>query len=182
MFGRHAEKQKLLNFMLQHSSPGRAPAVLSIIGAPAVGKRTLVAHVCRDERVRSQFSSILHVNGDSLCRIVDHGNIFLGKVLLVAELVSDVLEEDWTKFFSTVASMDRGSRVIIINRLQNSKQLGTVKPIFLNTLSYEEFSYLFKSLAFGSADPAYHPRLSRIADELARELQSDWSLQISSRM
>jgi hypothetical protein len=176
MFGRHAEKQKLLNFMLQHSSPGGAPAVLSIIGAPAAGKRTLVAHVCRNERVRSQFSSILHLNGDSICRIADHGNIFSGKVLVVVELVSDVLEEEWTKFFSTVASMDKGSRVIIISRLQNSKQLGTVKPIFLNTLSYEEFSYLFKSLAFGSTDPAYHPQLSRIADELARELQSDWSL------
>jgi hypothetical protein len=135
LFGRHTEKQKLLNFMLQQSSPGGAPAVLSIIGAPAVGKRTLVAHVCRNERVRSHFSSILHLNGDSLCRIADHGNIFSGKVLVVVELVSDVLEEEWTKFLSTVASMDRGSRVIIINRLQNSKQLGTVKPIFLNTLS-----------------------------------------------
>jgi hypothetical protein len=94
MFGWHAEKQNLLNFMLQHNSPGGAPAVLAIIGAPAVGKRTLVAHVCRAERVRLHFSSILHLSGDSLCRIADHGNIFLGKVLLVVELVSDVLEED----------------------------------------------------------------------------------------
>jgi hypothetical protein len=176
MFGRHAEKQKLLNFMLQQRSPGGAPAVLSIIGARAVGKKTLVAHVCRDERVSSHFSSILHLNGDSLCRIAEHGSLLSGKILLVVELVSDVDEDNWIKFCSTVATMDSESKVIVISRLKNSEQLGTVDPIFLNTLPYEEFCYLFKTLAFGSVDPTQHPRLARIADELARELRSDWSL------
>uniref|UniRef100_A0ACD5T8T7 Uncharacterized protein n=1 Tax=Avena sativa TaxID=4498 RepID=A0ACD5T8T7_AVESA len=176
MFGRHAEKQMLLKFMLQDSSPGGAPAVLPIIGPPSVGKRTLVAHVCKDERVRSHFSSVLHLNGDSFCRISDHGSLLSGKMLLVVEVVSDVDEEAWAKFCSTVASSDKGSKVILISRCKNSEKLGTVQPIFLNTLPYEEFSYLFKTLAFGSADPAQHPRLARVADELTRELQSDWSL------
>ncbi|KAM0852244.1 hypothetical protein ACQ4PT_051889 [Festuca glaucescens] len=176
MFGRHAEKQKLLNFVLQHGPHGGAPAVLPVIGGPAVGKRTLVAHICKDERVSSQFSSILHLNGDSVCGIADHGSLLSGKVLVVVELVSDVDKEDWTKFCSTLASMHSGSKVIIVSRCKNSEKLGTVKPIFLNTLPYEEFSYLFKTLAFGSADPAQYPQLARIADELARELQSDWSL------
>ncbi|CAM0954733.1 unnamed protein product [Alopecurus aequalis] len=176
MFGRHAEKQKLLNFVLQHGAPGGAPAVLPIIGGPAVGKRTLVAHVCKDERVSSHFSSILHLNGDSFCRIADHGSLLSRKVLVVVELVSDVDKEAWAKFCSALASMDRGSKVIIVSRCKNSEKLGTVKPIFLDTLSYEEFSYLFKTLAFGSKDPAQYPRLARIADEMARELQSDWSL------
>uniref|UniRef100_A0ACD5T8T5 Uncharacterized protein n=1 Tax=Avena sativa TaxID=4498 RepID=A0ACD5T8T5_AVESA len=176
VFGLHAEKQKLLNFVLQHGSPGGAPAVLSTIGGPAVGKRTLVAHVCKDERVSSHFSSILHLNGDSFCRIGDHGRLLSAKVFLVVELVSDVDEEAWAKFCSTLASMDRGSKVTIVRRSKNSEKLGTVKPIFLNTLAYEEFSYLFKTLAFGSTDPAQNLRLARIADELARSLQSDWSL------
>ena len=176
MFGRHTEKQKLLNFVLQHGAPGGAPAVLPIIGGPAVGKRTLVAHVCKDERVSAHFSSILHLKGDSFRRIAHHGSLLSGKVLVVLELVSYVDEEAWAKFCSSLASMDRGSKVIIVSRCKNSEKMGTVKPIFLNTLSYDEFSYLFKTLAFGSADPAQHPRLARIADELARELQSDWSL------
>ncbi|XP_047094979.1 uncharacterized protein LOC124707366 isoform X1 [Lolium rigidum] len=177
MFGRHAEKQKLQNFLLQHSSPGSALAILAIIGGPAVGKRTLVAHVCKNERVSSQFSSILHMNVDSLCRITDHVSVLAGKILVVVELVSDVnQDEDWTKFCSTLASMDSGSKVIILSWCKSSEKLGTVKPIFLNTLPYEEFSYLFKTLAFGSTDPAQHPRLARIADEVAREVQSDWSL------
>nr|XP_020160206.1 uncharacterized protein LOC109745498 [Aegilops tauschii subsp. strangulata] len=100
-----------------------------------------------------------------------------GNILVVVELVSYIHEEDWAKFYSTVAtSMDNGSKVIIISCLKNSKRLGTVEPIFLNTLPYEEFSYLFKTLAFGSANPAQHPRLARIADELAREFQSEWSI------
>ncbi|KAM0852240.1 hypothetical protein ACQ4PT_051886 [Festuca glaucescens] len=176
MFGRHAEKQKLLNFVLQHGPPSGAPAVLPVIGGPAVGKRTLVAHVCKDERVSSQLSSILHLNGDSVSRLADHGSLLSGKVLVVLELVSDVDQEDWAKFCSTLASMDSGSKVIIISRCKSSEKLGTIKPIFLNTLPYEEFSYLFKTLAFGSEDSAQHPQLARIADEMARELHSDWSL------
>uniref|UniRef100_A0ACD5U1Q4 Uncharacterized protein n=1 Tax=Avena sativa TaxID=4498 RepID=A0ACD5U1Q4_AVESA len=176
MFGRHVEKQRLLNFMLQHSSPNGAPAVLPIIGSTSAGKKTLVAHVCRDERASSHFSSILHLDGHFFCRIADLGNLLSGKVLVVVEIVSDVDEEARAKFCSTLASMDRGSKMIIVSHCKNSVKLGIAKPIFINMLSYEEFSYLFKTLAFGSVDPAEHPRLARIADELARELHSDWSL------
>ncbi|XP_047094981.1 putative disease resistance protein RGA4 isoform X3 [Lolium rigidum] len=164
MFGRHAKKQKLLNFVLQQGPPGGALAILPVIGGPAVGKRTLVAHVCKDERVSSQFSSILHLNGDSICRIGDHDSILSGKVLVVVQLVSDVDQEDWAKFCSTLASMDSGSKVIITSWCKSSEKLGTVQPIFLNTLPYEEFSYLFKTLAFGSVDPAQHPRMRRFVE------------------
>jgi hypothetical protein len=165
-----------MNFMLQHNSPGGAPAVLSIFGARGVGKRTLVAHVCKDERVSSHFSSILHLNGDSFRTIADHGSILSGKILVVVELVSDVDEDSWAKFCSTVVTMEGGSKVIILSRLISSEKLGTVKPIFLDPGHYEEFSYLFKTLAFGSVDPVEYPPLARIADEMTRELQLDWSL------
>uniref|UniRef100_A0A452ZH48 Rx N-terminal domain-containing protein n=2 Tax=Aegilops tauschii subsp. strangulata TaxID=200361 RepID=A0A452ZH48_AEGTS len=178
MFGRHAEKQKLMNFMLEHGSSGGVPAVLPVIGGPMVMKRTLLAHVCKDERVRSHFSSILHLNGDSFSTLADHDHsLLLGKILVVVELVSDVDEDDWAKFCLAVAtSMDNGSKVVIISQLKSTERLGTVESILLNTLSYEEFSYLFKTLAFGSANPVQHPRLARIADELAREFQYDSSL------
>jgi hypothetical protein len=99
-----------------------------------------------------------------------------GKVLLVIELIAHVDQEVSAKFCSTLASMDNRSKVIIVSRSKSSEKLGTFKPIFLNTLPYEEFSYLFKTLAFGSVDPSQHPQLARIADEVAREMQSDWSL------
>ncbi|KAF6990943.1 hypothetical protein CFC21_008086 [Triticum aestivum] len=166
MFGRHTEKQKLLNFMLRHNTPGGgAPAVLPIIGASEVGKRTLVAHVCKDERFSSHFSSVRYLSGNSFSRIADHGSIMSRKTLVIVELVSDVEEEYWAKFCSFVASMGSGNKVIIISRLKSTERLGTVEPIFLSTLSYEEFRY-----------PAQHLRLAWIADKLAREFHSEWSL------
>ncbi|XP_051217404.1 putative disease resistance protein RGA4 isoform X2 [Lolium perenne] len=176
MFGRHTEKQLLSKFLLQHDhrSP---PAVLPIIGALGVGKKTLVAHVCNDERVRSRFPVILHLRESDLLTMTDHSTLVAEKTtLLIIEFVSDLGEKDWSRFYSALASLDSRSKVVILSRYKNSEKFGTVKPIFLNPLSYEEFSYLFKTLTFGSANQLEYPRLVRIADEFARELQSDWSL------
>ncbi|PNT75543.1 hypothetical protein BRADI_1g34370v3 [Brachypodium distachyon] len=178
MFGRHAEKQKLLSFLLQHNPPGHAPAVLPIIGSIAVGKKTLVAHVCGDERVRSRFASVVHLNGDSLLRVLDldQRSTMSGMILVIVKLDSDVADEDWNKFHSFVKETNTGSKVIIVSRHQRTARFGSVKPIFLNPIPYEEFWYLFKTLAFGSADMAQYPRLVRIAEEFAKELQSGGSL------
>ncbi|KAF7020256.1 hypothetical protein CFC21_033374 [Triticum aestivum] len=163
MFGRHAEKQMLLNSLLQQNTPGDEPAVLPIIGGCTVGKKTLVAHVCGDERVRSRFSSVLHLSGENLLKILEHESTMLGKVLVVVEFASNVDDNDWRKFHSFVKRLARGSKVIIISKLQRSARFGSVKPIFLNNLSFEELWYLFKTLAFGSANPEEHPRLVPIA-------------------
>ncbi|KAK1661281.1 hypothetical protein QYE76_049440 [Lolium multiflorum] len=145
MFGRHTEKQILLNFLLQDNIPGDEPAVLPIIGGYAVGKKTLVAHVCSNERVRSRFSSVLHLSGDNLFRILEHGSTMLGEILVVVEFVSNVDNKDWQTFHSFVKSMARCSKVIIVGKLQRLTRFGSVKPIFLNTLPYDEFWYLFKN-------------------------------------
>src|SRR4051812_42929931 len=81
MFGQHAEKQKLLQFLLVQYTTSDEQVVLPIIGARTVGKKTLVAHVCGDERVRSRFSSILHLNGQNLLKIVEHESTMSGEIL-----------------------------------------------------------------------------------------------------
>ncbi|KAE8792447.1 hypothetical protein D1007_33059 [Hordeum vulgare] len=110
MFGRHTEKQKLLSFLLEHNNPptDHAPAVLPIIGGASIGKKTLVAHVCGDERVR----------------------------------------------------------------IQRLARFGSVKPILLSDLSYDELRYLFKTLAFGSVDSTESPQLVEIADKFVKQLHS----------
>ncbi|XP_062205264.1 putative disease resistance protein RGA4 [Phragmites australis] len=175
MFGRLTEKQKLLNFLLDHNPPG-APAVLPIIGGLAFGKKTLVAHVCADERVRSHFSSILHLNGDNFLTVLGHERAILGMQLVVVEFVSEVDDVDWKAFYSFVTRTNRRSKVIIISKLERLARFGSVRPIFLNSLSYEEFWYLFKILAFGSANPSEHPRLVQIAEEFAMDLHMGGSL------
>jgi hypothetical protein len=64
MFGRQLETELVINFLLQswpHDS--EELEVLPISGPGRVGKSTLVAHVCKDERVRGHFSKILFLKG-----------------------------------------------------------------------------------------------------------------------
>ncbi|KAM3373325.1 hypothetical protein ACQJBY_020000 [Aegilops geniculata] len=158
----------------EHNNPpdDHAPAVLPIIGGAAIGKKTLVAHVCSDERVRSRFSSILHLNGDSLLKVLDHGRTMEGMILVVIEFASDVGDDDWKKLHSLLITMGRGIKIIIVSKLKRLARFGSVKPIFLSILSYDELRYLFKTLAFGSVDPAEHPRLVQIADQFAKVLHN----------
>ncbi|KAM3393388.1 hypothetical protein ACQJBY_014204 [Aegilops geniculata] len=174
MFGRHAEKQKLLSFLLQHDDPpgDHALAVLPLIGGATTGKKTLVAHVCGDERVRLRFSSILHLNGDNLLRILDHGRTMKGMMLIVIEFVSDIDDDDWEKFHSFLIRIGRGSKIIIVSRIKRLARFASVKPVFLSALSHDELRYLFKIMAFGSVDPTEHPRLLQLADEFAKVLHS----------
>ncbi|XP_037488419.1 uncharacterized protein LOC119366810 [Triticum dicoccoides] len=174
MFSRHAEKQKLLSFLLQHNDPhgDHALAVLPVIGGPTTGKKTLVAHVCGDERVRSRFSSVLHLDGDNLLSILDHGRTMEGMMLVVIEFASDVADDDWQRFQSFFVRIGRGSKIIILSKLKGLARFGSVKPIFLSVLSKDELRYLFKALAFGSIDPAEHPRLVQIADEFVKVLNN----------
>ncbi|KAF7013014.1 hypothetical protein CFC21_027143 [Triticum aestivum] len=172
MFSRHAEKQKLLSFLLEHNNPpgDHAPTVLPIIGGFGVGKKTLVAHVCADERVRSRFSSTLHMNGDNLLTTLDHGGAMFDMMLVVIEFASDIGDDDWKKFHLFLVRMSRGSKIIIISKLKRLARFGSVQPIFLSALPYDELRYLFKTLAFGSVDPAEHPQLVQLTDAFAKEL------------
>ncbi|KQK17020.2 hypothetical protein BRADI_1g31998v3, partial [Brachypodium distachyon] len=70
-------------------------------------------------------------------------------------------------------SVGSGSKIVIISRLEKAARFGTVNnsPIRINGFSQEEYSYLFKVLAFGSADPGEHPRLALIGKELATMMQ-----------
>ncbi|RLN41107.1 hypothetical protein C2845_PM01G46290 [Panicum miliaceum] len=142
-----------------------APAVLPIIGGCRVGKKTLVAHVCKNEKVRSKFSTILHMRGENIWRMAHE--VGPGRSLVVVEFTSDVDEEDWLKFYSSVKKMGRGSKIVIISRIAKLSRFGTVKPVRLNALSHEEYSYLFKVLAFGGTNPEEHPQLAVIAGDLA---------------
>ncbi|XBI96396.1 hypothetical protein VPH35_032685 [Triticum aestivum] len=156
MFGRHAEKQKLLSFLLEQNSPpgDHALAVLLVIGGVGVGKKTLLAHAW---------------------------NMF-GTMLVVIELTSNVGDDDWKKFHSFLIRISRGSKIIIISKLKRLSRLGSVQPIFLSALSYDELSYLFNTLAFGSVYHTEHPRLVQLADEFAKELHNTHSSLLAANM
>ncbi|KAL6905469.1 hypothetical protein ACP4OV_003070 [Aristida adscensionis] len=170
MFGRHVEKQQIINTLLHNPENHGAPMVLPVIGGIRVGKETLVSHVCRNDRIKSHFSSVLFIRGDSISRTVD-ANFGSERTLVVVDFVTDVDDDDWVNFYSTITrAAAEGSKVIIISRIQRLARFGTVEAISLNSMSHEEYSYLFKMLAFGSTDERQHPRLVSIANKLATVL------------
>ncbi|KAE8804069.1 putative disease resistance protein RGA4 [Hordeum vulgare] len=167
MFGRQVEKQQIMSVLLQENIPPSAPTVLPIINTNRVGKKTLVAHVCNNDRVKAHFSSILHLKGENIHKTKHGAFIPTGRTLVVVEFSSDIDDVSWQMFYSTAKRMGKGSKIIIISRIESVSRLGTIRPMHVNSLSLEEYSYLFKALAFGSTNPYDHPQLSSIASELA---------------
>lgn len=60
MFGHQMEMDRIMNLlMLVEPTSTKHVGVLPIVGPAEVGKSTLVAHVCNDERVRNNFTRIV---------------------------------------------------------------------------------------------------------------------------
>jgi hypothetical protein len=88
--------------------------------------------------------------------------------LVVVTFVSDVDDGEWKYFCRTVACISAEIKVIIITRMRSLARYGTVEPIHLSRLQDEEFMYLFKTLAFGSAQAQDHPKLTLLAGEFVK--------------
>jgi hypothetical protein len=141
MFGRHAEKQQIINVLLNDPGNHGGPTVLPVIGGCRVGKKTLVSHVWKNDRIQSSFSSILYIRGDSMWRM-EHADFSNERILAVVEFLMDVDDDDWVRFYTTVRhKAAEGSKVIIISRIRNLARLGTVTAVFPNSLSHEEYRY-----------------------------------------
>ncbi|CAL5091870.1 unnamed protein product [Urochloa decumbens] len=132
MFGRQMEAQFVINFLLNPQPHGTKELdVLPVVGPCHVGKSTLVAHVCKDERVRDHFSGILffRIHGftdDELatikkgCAAKNQNRISDsdGRLLVVIELIWDLNEDAWNRLHSTSKECaPSGSKIIVTSRL-----------------------------------------------------------------
>ncbi|CAL4950676.1 unnamed protein product [Urochloa decumbens] len=172
MFGRQMEKEHIVSFLLQ---PAQDLEVLPVIGPHEVGKRTLVEHVCLEERVRDRFGKIHRLCSDDL-DVQSQGSIDTAqRSLIIIDLAGgDKDEERCSGFLWSIrrrAHME--SKIIIISRTEAHSGLGTVPPLRLRTLRREELWYFFKAVAFGGADPKERPELVRIAMALLAVIQDD---------
>ncbi|TVU24204.1 hypothetical protein EJB05_26623, partial [Eragrostis curvula] len=168
---RHSSTLSTLSFGLKRSrtmdDPSAALMVLPVIGGCRVGKKVLISHVCTNERVQSHFSSILHISGNNIQSIENTTFRTNVKTLVVIEFIFDIDDDEWIKFYSSATKLSEGSKVIIMSRLGKVARFGTVKPVYLNSLSEAEYSYLFKMLAFGNTDQRAYPQQVSVANELA---------------
>ncbi|XP_022679574.1 disease resistance protein RGA2 [Setaria italica] len=185
MFGRQMEAYLVLNFLL-HTQPNGAEEleVLPVVGPIKVGKSTLVAHVCNDERVRDHFSEIMFLSNHDFkyekltylregC-VKKHQNSTpskYGRMLVVVEATGDFNEDEWKRLYaSSKQCMASGSKIIITSRSDKITKLGTTRAVTLKYLSEEAYWYFFKTHVFGSTDPTMHPRMAYVAMEIARML------------
>ncbi|GJN10463.1 hypothetical protein PR202_ga28558 [Eleusine coracana subsp. coracana] len=187
MFGRQREAELVINFLLHTQLHGaKELEVLPIVGPTEVGKSTLVAHVCKDERVRDHFSKIWFLRDhdftdDELATFTEgfalkHQDCVNlekdGRLLIVVDLDRDLNEEAWNKLYLAYKRcVPSSSKMIVVNQSDKITKLGTVEALTLNYMSYEAYWYFFKTLTFGSTDPKMHPRLAYLAMEIARTVK-----------
>ncbi|XP_034579647.2 putative disease resistance RPP13-like protein 1 [Setaria viridis] len=187
MFGRQLEAQIVINFLLhvQYHSADEELEVLPIVGPSYVGKSTLVAHVCKDERVRARFSEILFFHIQTFtdnelatfrdeCELKHQNRVsesnLEARFLVVIELIGDLInEEAWGRLYSASKRYaPRGSKIIVTSRFDSIVKFGTTRTLTLKFLPHEAYWYFFKTLTFGSMDPEMHPRLTHLAMEIAK--------------
>ncbi|KAL6849889.1 hypothetical protein ACP4OV_020516 [Aristida adscensionis] len=167
MFGRQMEKEQIIGFLLQQ--PAQDLEVIPIIGPHEVGKRTLVEHVCLDERVQQHFSKIHHLRSDDLdppsWSLLDPTTRSLIVVDFAGGDAYDYEEEEaWRRFNSSMRRRGHSeSKIILISRTERHACLGTMPPLQLRAPRPEELWYFFRALAFGAADPEERPDLLRLA-------------------
>ncbi|PUZ65050.1 hypothetical protein GQ55_3G191900 [Panicum hallii var. hallii] len=187
MFGRHMEKETVMEFLLKKEPPGAEHlGVLPIVGPAHIGKSTLVEHVSDDERVRNHFSLILFYTGNDLedvtvssfrdkCLIKHHtDNASAERLLIVIEILDDVDDATWNRLYSSQRSIAQGSKMIITSRSERIERFGTAQALRMKCLSVEAYWYLFKMAAFGGDDPAQHPKMASLALEMASLMQGSF--------
>ncbi|KAF0919505.1 hypothetical protein E2562_029624 [Oryza meyeriana var. granulata] len=183
MFGWQVEMEQIIGFLLRPSCSSAGdpnPGVLPVVGGREVGKRTLVEHVCIDERVRQYFTKIHRLSSDDLTAAGDedeHRSFGIdpsARSLVVVDLVGDVEEEPWRRLCSSVRRENGDSKVVIICRTaEHATRLGTApRPVTLENLRRPELWFFFRALAFGGADPEDRPELLAIAAELFRGINN----------
>ncbi|KAF8687500.1 hypothetical protein HU200_043196 [Digitaria exilis] len=200
VFGRHVEKERIVDFLLHRSPTNRAPflSMLAVVGEKKVGKTTLVKHACNDERVRGHFAriewfetpdvvrrgggpdqTIWHSDGPEYLAgvrriLAEHRRLAAGGEwsLLVFEDAWPIDERAWSELAGAPASaLPDGSKLLVTCRDADVARLGTAEPVVLDKLRREEYWYYFKAFAFGGEDPRQHPRIAAVAREISEHLE-----------
>jgi hypothetical protein len=191
MFGRQMESEIVINFLLQTQPYGAEELeVLPIVGPIFVGKSTLVAHACKDERVCDHFSEILFFQNYGFtnhelatfrdrCARLDPNHVSVSnrdrRLLVVIEFVGDVDEDEWNRLYSASKRfLPCGSKIIVTSRSEKIKKFGTTQALSLKCLPDEAYWYFFKTLTFGSMDPKVQPRFTHLAMEIASRMEGSF--------
>lgn len=204
MFGRHVEKERIINFLL-HDDDGPLTEkllvpLLPVVGDIGSGKTTLVQHVCDDARVRSRFPIIMlfnitstyamamgeatvvirskHVIGDS--GNLKHplhvldGDFRKKRFLMVFEDVDMHKKQMLEELLPRLRNGKLGSKIIVTTSNGHVARMGTVEPIKLKALRHPEYWFFFKAHAFAGTDVEEDPRMVAAGKGIARKLNGSF--------
>ncbi|CAL5077968.1 unnamed protein product [Urochloa decumbens] len=182
MFGRQMEMDRIMNYlMLVEPTCTKHVGVLPIVGPAVVGKSTLIAHVCNDERVRNNFTKIVlttqyDLKDKGLMTLDDGAVVYYQhnslneneRTLSIIEFSEDIDEASWKSYLASATCHASVVKIIITSRSNRIINFGTTQALILNLLPPEAYWYFFKVLTFGSADPKDQPKLESMAMEISR--------------
>ncbi|CAL4899589.1 unnamed protein product [Urochloa decumbens] len=188
MFGRHVEKESVINFLLHDDDQSTGDLdVLPIVGTNGIGKTTLVQHACDDARVRNHFLVILLYSFSCIYDVKKNEgapndpveyvkrNSFCDKrCLMVFEDVDIHRKQILEEFMQSLRCSKEGSKVIVTTNSQRLANIGTVEPIILTALPCPEYWFFFKVHAFAGRDMEDNPRLIAAGKEIAMKLNGSF--------
>ncbi|XP_028789552.1 putative disease resistance protein RGA3 [Neltuma alba] len=175
-YGREAEKEKIVDFLVGDASNLEDVSVYPLIGIGGLGKTTLAQHVFNDERVVNHFelriwvcvsedfnlkrlSKAIIESAGHACRDLDleplqrrlQEVIGRKKYLLVLDDVWNDNQEKWDKLKYVLACGSKGASILVTTRLSKVACItGTVPSHQLSLLSEDDCWELFRQRAFGS--------------------------------
>nr|TKW37423.1 hypothetical protein SEVIR_1G046200v2 [Setaria viridis] len=199
MFGRHLERRRVIDFLLQDDGGGDGGGDLGT---------TLVQHVCDEPAVRRRFSLILMLDFHCMSLTVASETVQLLRSLFTVAGTSSAslsgagagellglleLKLRGERFLTVFDNVDtrrrrpidaimpvlrrgrRGSRVLVTGNGKHIADLGTTEPVVVRPLPPAEYWFFFKAHALGGADDAEaDPRLAAVGQSIAERLHGSF--------
>ncbi|TVU50430.1 hypothetical protein EJB05_01801, partial [Eragrostis curvula] len=180
MFGRHVEKEMIVNFLLHDngaSSTEHQLGVLPVVGVIGSGRRPCYVIATRDDATVVLRSK--HVIGDAGTSLKDPFQLIKRdfhnkRFLMVFEDVEMRKKRMLEELLPSLRYGTKGSKVIFTTNNRRVASIGTVEPIVLKVLPHPEYWFFFKAHAFAGTDVEENPQLVAVGKAIARKLNGSF--------
>ncbi|RVX04599.1 putative disease resistance RPP13-like protein 1 [Vitis vinifera] len=198
VYGRHDEKQKMIEQVLSDNARRDEIGVISIVGMGGLGKTTLAQLLYNDARVMEHFdlkawvcvseefdpirvtktileeitSSTFETNNLNQLQVKLKERINTKKFLLVLDDVWNEDSSNWAMLQTPLKGGAKGSKIVVTTRSTNvAAVMRAVYSHCLGELSSEDSWSLFRKLAFENGDSSAYPQLEAIGKKIVDKCQ-----------